>query len=105
MAKKYTYSFARKKQSEEGVISSILAGISLFLFLAAAVLSGLAGGKGAVYLGAMGLAAMGISIYGFVIGLKSFSRKDRSYRYSKMGSIANGVIMIGWLALFLIGVS
>jgi len=104
MAKKYTYSFAMKRQSEQGITSSILAGISILLFLIAAILSFVFQGEGGLYLGAMGLCAMCISIYGFGIGLKSFSKENRIYTFSKIGAIANGVLMIGWLGLFLTGV-
>lgn len=102
--KKYTYSFAKKKPSPESIFSSILALISLLLFLIAAIVSGVFGGNGGIYLGAIGLAAIAISIYGFWVGLKSFSIPDCNYRYSKIGSVANGIFMIGWFALFLVGV-
>lgn len=105
MAKKYTYSFAKKKPSRESIVSSIMALISLLLFVAAAILSGVLGGKGGTYLGAIGLTAICISVYGFWVGLKSFSIPDCSYRYSKIGSVANGIFMIGWFALFLSGVA
>lgn len=104
MAKRFSYSFAKKRQSEGGVTSTALAGISIVLFIIASIISFAMGGKGGLYLGAVGLIAICISVYGFGIGLRSFSKEDRSYTYSKVGSISNGVIMIGWLALFLIGV-
>ena len=41
---------------------------------------------------------------GFWIGIRSFKERDRNYRFSALGSMANGVFFVGWLALFLIGV-
>ena len=104
MGKRYKYTFARKKQSEGGITSSVMALISVPLFLTGAVLSFAFQGKGGLYLGAMGLVAIGVSVYGFITGLKSFSKENRAYTYSKVGAIANGVLMVGWLGLFLIGV-
>ena len=51
------------------------------------------------------LAALGISIYGFIMGLRSFSEKHKNQRFCKIGAMANGVIMVIWLALFLVGLS
>ena len=53
----------------------------------------------------MGLAAFGISIYGFALGLKGFAEKHRDQKFCKIGAMLNGVIMIIWLALFLVGLS
>ena len=75
--KRYKYDFAKKKHSPKGVISSVFAGISLGFFCIAAVASLIFHGKGGMYLGALGLIAMGLSIYGFILGLKSFSEKNR----------------------------
>lgn len=104
MAKRYSYSFAKKRQSEEGITSTIMAGLSLLLFLIASTVSMLCEGNGGLYLGAIGLIAICVAVYGFGIGLKSFSQEERSYKYSKIGALMNGVIMVGWLALFLTGV-
>lgn len=104
MGKRFKYTFARKRQSEGGITSSVMALISVLLFFIAAILSFAFQGKGGLYLGAIGLVAIGVSIYGFIIGLKSFSAENRSYTYSKVGAISNGVLMVGWLGLFLIGV-
>ena len=91
MAKRYRYAFAQQKEAEKGVASVWIAGISVFLFLAAVFISFLMEGNGGV-------------VDGFLQGLKSFSQEHRSHRVSIVGSIANGVIMVGWLGLFLIGV-
>ena len=88
MAKKrYKYDFAKKKHSEKGVTSSVFAGISLGIFCIAAICSLAFHGKGGLYLGAMGLIAIGLSIYGFILGLRPAflqnwsSRKRRAYGY------------------------
>ena len=61
-------------------------------------------GKGGLYLGAMGILAMGLSIYGFLLGLKSFSEVNRNFLYSTTGSVANGILTVIWLTMFLIGI-
>lgn len=58
-----------------------------------------------MYLGALGILALGLSVFGFILGLKSFSEQNRAFLYSKVGSVANGVLMVIWIALFLVGIS
>ena len=43
--------------------------------------------------------------HGIAMGLKSFSEENRTHRAGMVGSIANGIIMIGWLGIFLLGIS
>lgn len=102
--KRYKYSFTRKKHSVKGIISTGLAGISIMLFFAASICSLAFHGNGGMYLGAMGLAGMCISVYGFILGLLSFSEKNRDQLFCKTGSVANGMLMVVWLSLFLVGI-
>ena len=106
MAKKrYKCSFTKKRHTRGGVESSILALMSGLLFFGAAICSLVMSGQGGMYLGAMGILALGLSVYGFILGLKSFSEQNRAFLYSKIGSVANGVLMVIWIALFLVGIS
>ncbi len=104
MKRKFKYSFARKKEAEGGIISSIYAGFSLGLFIVSAILSFYLEGNAGRWIGTFGLMAILFSACGFVTGLKSFKEKDRNYRFSAIGSLLSGVFLVGWLALFLNGV-
>lgn len=104
MAKRYRYSFAKLKPSPDAVWSVGLAAASVVLFFAAIGISFATEGKIPGIIGSVCIFAMLISVYGFIQGLKSFSDKKCSHNLSTAGAIANGIIMIGWLGLFLIGV-
>lgn len=106
MAKRYRYAFARQKEAEDGVFSAILAGVSLSLFFIAVLVSCIFRGAGVSgpVIGGLSICGILLAIYGFIQGLRSFSAKARSHTFSTVGSIANGVIMIGWLGLYLTGV-
>ena len=80
MANEKKYQFRENVQSEGGRISTVLAGCIAF-------------------------AGAAISIYGFRQGMKSFGEKNVSNRLSIIGSISCGIIMIGWLTLFLTGLA
>lgn len=108
MAKRYRYAFAQQKQAKEGVFSVALAGISFLLFLMDILISFLCEGKTPVTAGAIvggiSIFAILLSAYGFVWGVKSFSEENRSHIASLIGAVTNGMITVGWLALFLFGV-
>ena len=104
MRRKYKYAFARKKETEGGMISLIYAGLSLVLFLVAAMVSFRMDGNAGRWVGALGVMAIAFSGVGFWTGMQSFKEKDKSYRFSALGSIVNGIFLVGWLALFLNGI-
>lgn len=104
MKRRFKYAFTRKKETDGGFSSMIFAGISLCLFLLSAVLSFIWQGNAGTWVGVLGLMAALFAAVGFWIGIRSFKERDRNYRFSALGSMANGVFFVGWLALFLIGV-
>lgn len=104
MAKRYRYAFVKKKEAAKGKLSTGLASASFLLFLAAVVTSFFLEGTYGFIVGGICLFAMLLSIYGFIMGLMSFSEEKRAHRTSIIGSIANGIIMVGWLGFFLMGV-
>lgn len=105
MARRYRYAFAKKKEAQKGKLSTGLAAASLILFITAVLLAFFMNGEFGYIVGGVNLSAMLLSIYGFAMGLKSFSEENRTHRTSMIGSIANGIIMIGWLGIFLLGIS
>lgn len=104
MARRYRYAFAKKKEAAKGKLSVGLA-IASFVLFGTAVLTAffLEGGYGFV-VGGISLFAALLSIYGFIMGLVSFSEEKRTHRTSIIGSIVNGILMVGWLCFFLMGV-
>lgn len=102
--RRYKYDFVQQEHSARGRISVLFGGISLGLLIAASVCSLALHGKGGMYLGAMGLSGICLSVYGFVLGLKSFSDKNRNLFFCKVGAVGNGILMVMWLSLFLIGI-
>lgn len=104
MAKRYRYAFAKKKEARKGKLSTALAGVSLLLFGAAVLTAYLAEGKYGFVVGGISLFATLLSAYGFLAGLLSFSEENTNHKTSIIGSIANGVILVGWLGIYLMGV-
>lgn len=105
MAKKVMYSFAEKKHSANGIVSTALGGVSLAFLLAMIYASYYMRGDAGLYAGGFGVAGMILSFAGFCIGVVSFSEKNIKYKYPKIGSIMSGVVFVIWLGLFLAGCS
>lgn len=104
MAKRYRYAFVKKKEADKGKLSVGLAISSVLLFIAAVLVSfGISEEYGFIS-GGISLFAMLLSIYGFIMGLSSFSEENKMHRTSIIGSISNGVIVVIWLGVYLMGV-
>ncbi|HJB28099.1 MAG TPA: hypothetical protein IAA06_04810 [Candidatus Blautia faecavium] len=103
MARRYRYAFAKKKEAAKGKLSVGLAAASVILFAAAVLTSFILEGGYGFVVGGISLFAALLSIYGFIMGLASFSEEKRMHRTSIIGSIVNGIVMIGWLCFFLMG--
>lgn len=104
MKKRYKYAFTRQEGTEGGYASVLFAVLSLAVFLIAAGISIFYKGNAESWLGALGVMAVLLSAYGFYIGFESFRERDKNYRNSVLGALSNGILLVGWLALFLIGI-
>ncbi len=104
MARVKRYKFAKKTYAKNGKISAVLAVVCLALLLLASIVSFALRGNAGVFVGGIALMAMLLSVYGFYLGLKGFSEKNCSNLFCIIGAIANGLIMVGYLAIYLMGV-
>ena len=91
MARRYRYAIIKKKEAAKGKLSVGLA------------IASLEGSYGFIVGGICLFAAL-LSVYGFLMGISSFSEEKCTHRTSIIGSILNGIFMVGWLAFFLMGV-
>lgn len=103
MARRYRYTFAKRKEAERGIWSVGLAVGSILLFLLAVLWSDLTKQKYGFVTGGISIFAGMLSAYGFYLGLSGFSEKDRKHRTCVVGSIANGIILVFWVGLYMLG--
>ena len=104
MARRYRYAIIKKKEAAKGKLSVGLAIASLLLFVAAVAVAYIAQEKFGFIVGGLCLFAVLLSVYGFLMRISSFSEEKCTHRTSIIGSILNGIFMVGWLAFFLMGV-
>ena len=98
------YKFVKKEQSKGGRDATIMAGIAAALFLVSIAIAYFMAGQAGVFVGGFSLVAALISVYGFIVGMRSFGEKDVSYLLTVVGSIGCGIIMVAYLTLFLAGI-
>lgn len=91
-----------KKYTKGGRVASVIAICSLLIIAAAIVVSVLMRGKAGIYVGLMMLISLMTSIVGFGIGIKSFQEENKFLRYTYIGTIANAMIWIGIMGMYLI---
>ena len=91
------YSFTKKKEAKKGSCLPGLAAASFLLFITAVVLAYLLDDSFGFLVGGVGLFATLLSVYGFIMGLLSFSEEGRSHKNPIIGSISNGLFLIVWM--------
>lgn len=104
MAKKSIYKFTDKRHAKGGLISTVLACISLLIFVVLIYVSFLHGGNGGIYIGSIGLTGLITSVMGLVFGIMGFKEEDTYSLFSKIGSICNMVIILVWVCIYLVGI-
>lgn len=97
--------FSGRRHTRTGIISTIIGAVVVLGFITISILSGVAGGKGGILLGLVGLLLFALSITGFVMSYKSFKKKDIFYRFPIIGAVLNGFMAILLLVLYIIGIA
>lgn len=95
--------FSNKVRPKKAYLSLVSAGLSLALMTAMIVLSVLAEGAAPLYVGAGGMAALALAVLGFVLAVRCFRQDNIYYGMPVAGAVLGGVLMLGWLALYVEG--
>ena len=91
-----------KKYTKGGRVSSLISICNIILIIISIMISILQKGNAGVYVGVIMFAVLISASIGFVIGINSFKEENKFLRYTYWGTIANAVIWIGILGLYLI---
>ncbi len=96
--------FTDKKHSVTGIISSILALVSLGLIIAAIISSAMNKGQGGRTVGIFGAASFVLAVIGMILGIVSFRKTDVLLKFAWIGMISCIVIWIIDAMLIVMGV-
>ena len=103
MAENQRFRVIQKPMAKGAKASIVFAIVSAAVMLASIIASFLLEGKGEHILGAIGFAAILLALYGFILGLKGLNEKKAAHRLSFIGTVASGLAVILWLAIFFVG--
>ena len=87
-----------RKYTKGGKSSTLIAIESLLVIAISVAMKGKAG----IYVGLLTLFAFITSIAGFIVGINSFKEENKFMMYTYIGTIANAVIWLGVLGMYLI---
>lgn len=100
---KRNYKFTNKEQAIGGAAAIVFAVLALLSCVLGILISFETSGAAGAVIGLMGVFAVWFSGVGLYYGVRSFKQEESFYRYSWIGTIANAVILIFMVCIFMIG--
>ncbi len=104
IGKRRKIQFTDKKHPMMGIASMVMSFVSLIIMFALFIGSGNAQGQGGMVYGYLGMLNLILSVVGFVLALKCLKKDDVYLTTPTIGSVLNGMIIIIFLMLYLVGV-
>ncbi len=104
IGKRRRIQFTDKKHPFWGIVASLLALGALVMMVVLFVCAGNARGQGGIAYGYLGICNLVLSIVGFVMALRCYKQDDIYLTTPTIGSIVNGIIIIIYLILYIMGV-
>lgn len=95
--------FQGRNHSKKGILSLLLGILTIAAFIVVSVLSGVHQGNGTLILGIVGIISFFLAVVGFWFGIKSFREKDIFYVAPFVGIGSNGIMIIVFFCLYIIG--
>ncbi len=102
--KKDVFRFSGRSHSIKGMISVITGSVTLISFFVLSIISSLSKGNGGLLLGMFGILLFGISIAGFILGIKGCMEKEIYYTAPIAGMVLNGFLSILFFTLYMVGI-
>lgn len=103
IGKRHKIQFTDKKHPFIGVLSMIIAIVSLIMMIVLFICSGTEKGNGGILYGYLGILNLLFSVIGFVFALRCSKREDIYMTTPTVGSVLNGAIIIIYLILYFLG--
>lgn len=95
--------FSGRRHTKLGITSALIGVVVVIGFLTISIRSGVAGGRGGLILGMIGILLFCLAVFGFVLSYKAFKKKDIFYRFPIIGAVLNGFMTLLLLVLYILG--
>ncbi len=86
-----------------GILSAIIGIIVILGFVAVSIVSGIYGGEGGLLIGISGIFLFFLGIFGFILSYRELRKRDIFYRFPMIGIIANGLMLILLMIIYILG--
>lgn len=86
-----------------GILSAIIGIIVILGFVAISIVSGIYGGEGGLLIGISGIFLFFLGIFGFILSYRELRKRDIFYRFPMIGIIANGLMLILLMIIYILG--
>ena len=93
------------RHSPDGIVASVLGGISALTFLVLSIVCMRLSGEAGMWAGSVGITAFFLAFVGMLRGLGSFKDPCTSYLFSKLGTLLSGVMVAVWFLTYCVGLS
>nr|MBP3597928.1 hypothetical protein [Eubacterium sp.] len=104
IGKRRRIQFTDKKHPFWGIVSALISLGALVMMVVIFLCAGNAKGQGGIAYGYLGIFNLVLSIVGFVMALRCYKQDDIYVTTPTIGSIVNGMIIIIYLILYIMGV-
>lgn len=102
--KKEVFKFTGRSHSVKGLISLVIAIVTLLTFFVISVVSSFSKGNGGLILGVIGILLFILSTTGFILGIKACKEKEIFYKAPVTGMVINGLLSILFFILYMVGI-
>lgn len=94
------YGKAKLKHSKRGIISCGISVGVVALCVSAFMVAYKKAGHAAMYIGGLGVVAMILTGIGLYMGIRGFKERNKNYRTCLIGTIVNGLFLLGMFLTF-----
>ncbi|MCR5624399.1 MAG: DUF6142 family protein [Lachnospiraceae bacterium] len=92
-----------KRHPFRGILATILAVVSIVMFFAACIFSGVNGGHAAFFVGIMGFVSLIISAIGAFLAWTALRESDIYYVFPSIGGILNALLVVFYIVVYIWG--
>lgn len=104
IGKRRKIQFTDKKHPKRGIVSSVIATASLIMMCALFIGSSHVKGQAGISYGYLGFLNLIVSIVGLVLAFRCFKEEEIYKITPTFGVAVNGIVLISYVALYILGV-
>lgn len=101
--KKETIQFSGRRHTRVGILTAIIGLIVVLGFIGLSIVSGVYGGEAGLIIGIAGIALFVLALFGFILSYRELKQRDIYYRFPMMGIIANGIMLVILVIIYIMG--